>query len=359
MIVKNEREVIKKSLASVKDIVDYWVIFDTGSTDGTQEIIKEFMREIPGELYERPWVNFGYNRNEALAAAKGKGDYVLFMDADEELVFSDSFTMPYLDKDSYLFTMQQVGKGVEYKRALLVNNRLDWKWEGVLHEVVNCPEARTRELMQGVVALSHTCGFRSKDPQKYLKDAQILEKALEEDPTNARYVYYLAQSYFNVPDYPSALKWYEKRATMGGWDEEVFFSLYCVGMLQTQLKFDPEVFTKNLCKAFLFRPTRAEPLFRLVNYYIATENYFLGYLLAKFALSIPLSNDSVFVEKFIYDWGILLQLAQCSYNLGQYEESCEAMKKLLLVPDLPPDIRVDIDKNLQLFRGVDTQLHRE
>ena len=58
MIVKNESHVIKRCLDSVKPIIDYWVIFDTGSTDGTQRIIQEVLKDIPGQLHERPWVNF-------------------------------------------------------------------------------------------------------------------------------------------------------------------------------------------------------------------------------------------------------------------------------------------------------------
>ena len=72
MIVKNESKAIRKLLESVKNIIDYWVIFDTGSTDGTQDIIREFLQDIPGELHERPWVDFAHNRNEALVVAQEK-----------------------------------------------------------------------------------------------------------------------------------------------------------------------------------------------------------------------------------------------------------------------------------------------
>ena len=75
------------------------VVVDGGSTDGTQQIIKEYMQDIPGELHESPWVNFEHNRNEALSLAKGKGDYLLFIDADEELQYDSDFELPYLDKD--------------------------------------------------------------------------------------------------------------------------------------------------------------------------------------------------------------------------------------------------------------------
>ena len=45
MIVKNEAHIILETLNSVKKYIDYWVISDTGSTDGTQTVIKEFFEK--------------------------------------------------------------------------------------------------------------------------------------------------------------------------------------------------------------------------------------------------------------------------------------------------------------------------
>ena len=84
MIVKNESKVITRCLESVKDYIDYWVICDTGSTDGTQDIIKTFFSNvnIPGKLHNHKWVNFGFNRSLAIELARNKSDYSLLLDAD-------------------------------------------------------------------------------------------------------------------------------------------------------------------------------------------------------------------------------------------------------------------------------------
>ena len=89
MIVKNEAGVIERCLSSVENIIDYWVIVDTGSTDGTQELIKKTMERygIPGELHEREWVNFEVNRNQSLDLARGKAEYTLVIDADDVAAF--------------------------------------------------------------------------------------------------------------------------------------------------------------------------------------------------------------------------------------------------------------------------------
>jgi glycosyltransferase involved in cell wall biosynthesis len=69
MIVKNEAHVVRETLDSAAPYISSWVIVDTGSDDGTQDLIANHMARlgIPGELHERPWRNFGHNRTEALS----------------------------------------------------------------------------------------------------------------------------------------------------------------------------------------------------------------------------------------------------------------------------------------------------
>ena len=66
MIVKDEAAVIARCLASVRPLIDYWIIVDTGSADGTPDIVRKVLHDIPGELHQRPWVDFAHNRSEAL-----------------------------------------------------------------------------------------------------------------------------------------------------------------------------------------------------------------------------------------------------------------------------------------------------
>src|ERR1700684_4676552 len=102
MIVKNEAPVIRRCLDSVRPIIDHWVIVDTGSADGTQDIIREVLKDLPGELHERPWRDFAHNRSEALSLARPHGDYSLIIDADDALELPTAFQLAELTEDSYL-----------------------------------------------------------------------------------------------------------------------------------------------------------------------------------------------------------------------------------------------------------------
>lgn len=355
MIVKNESEVITRCLETVKPIIDYWVIVDTGSTDGTQEIIKDFMKDVSGELHETPWVNFEHNRNHAMSLAKNKADYLLIIDADEVLAIAENFKMPQLDKDFYFITTQF--GGTEYGRVQLVNNHLDWKWVGVLHEALMCDGAKTSETLKGLNNVVYTDGARSKDPLKYQKDALLLQTALEKDPTNTRYMFYLAQSWKDAGEHAKAIECYKKRIAMGGWEEEVFWSMLQIAHMEKELGMPPEKFLSSYYNAYHFRNTRQEPLFYISKYYRTQGNYAQAYLIASTAAAIPPSKDLLFVEQYIRDYELEFELSIAAYWIGKYKKCQTISRELLKRPNLPDNIRDRIEKNLACTRTKLLQLY--
>lgn len=345
MIVKNEKDVIRRCLESVKPLIDTWVIVDTGSTDGTQEIIKEFMKDIPGELFERPWKNFAHNRNEALSLAKNRADYLLFIDADDKFDIVKGYSRPKLSKDCYQIRIDYSGS--TYYRTQLISTRLPWKWVGVVHEVLVCDEMTTMGNLDGVTMVIVGGGDRSQDPKKFEKDALVLEKALLEEPGNARYTFYLAQSYRDAGQLKKAQEVYERRVALGGWDEEVFWSLYQIAELQEWLNMPEETIRNSYLKAYRYRPSRAEPLYRLAAYYRLKGDYFNGYLYSQFAMRMKQPNDVLFVESWIYDFGALLEFSICAYWIDHFLEANDASNMLLANKKLPDNVRECVQNNLK------------
>lgn len=346
MIVKDESEVITRCLSSTLPVIDYWVIVDTGSTDGTQQIIKNYMKEkgVPGELHERPWKNFAHNRNEALEFAKGKADYVFFIDADEYMTYDDDFELPELSKDYYYGTISYAG--TLYDRIKLVGNHLDWKYEGVLHEAIAPPYTASFGRIEKMKNVVTTEGARSKDPEKYLKDAKLLESALLDEPNNARYTYYLAQSYRDAGQHEKALKIYEKRISMGGWDQETFIAMLDAARMQETLGMPEEIIITGYSRAFQFRPSRKEPLYYLSNYYRRHGKYDAGFQISKIAMSIPTSKDALFVQTWMDDYGIPLENSICAYWKNDFEECKKVSQQILSKKDLPEDIKTCVENNL-------------
>ncbi len=347
MIVKNESRVIEACLASVKPWIDYWVIVDTGSDDNTMEIIRNCMKDIPGELHERSWVDFSHNRNEALSLAKNKGDYVLLIDADEVLQCPKDFSLPVLEKDIYLIPVRQIGVA-DSRRNGLINHQLNWHWEGVLHEDLYCSEVKSAELLKDVFILcnTHTDGAsgRSKDSQivKHCRDAEILERALQEDPSNSRYVYYLAVSYMGMERYDLAKKNFERRMSLPSLDlHETYLSMYNLGCIQAELG-DLEGALESWYKAYTFHPVRAEPLVHSARIYLQKGNLLLGYLLSKYALEHPFPVDDSYVEYLVYDYVRLVDFVNCAVAFDKYKEALDGCTQLVANPNLPPEYRPSV-----------------
>lgn len=346
MIVKNETHVLARCFDSVLPIIDTWVIVDTGSTDGTQQFIREYMQEkgIPGELHERPWVNFAHNRNEALELGKNRADYLLFIDADEYLVYEPDFKRPDLALD-YYYTPTQSGPA-RYVRMGLIRTALPWKWIGVVHEYIEIPAGRQGGTLEKVVMISEPSGDRSRDPNKYVRDAILLEKDLLQNPGSHRSMFYLAQSYRDAGLPELAIERYAQRAAAGGWDEEVFCSLVQVGMLQEELKKDPSVFINSYFRAYQARRSRVEPLYYIAHHFREQREFAKGYEIAKIGMRLPRPSDILFVQDWMYNYGIGLECSICAYWLGKYDEAIQISEKLLKRQDLPEAYRDCIQRNL-------------
>lgn len=328
MIVKDESPIVLEALNSVYKFINYWVIVDTGSTDDTKEKITNFFKEkgIPGELHERPWVNFGFNRTESLDLANGKCDYMVVMDADDIITGDINFNNLVAD-----YYMVKHGQDFVYWRAQVFKSNKNWKYVGVIHEAPMSDKAKTVGRIDGKYDwLSRTAGARSKDPLKYQKDAQVLEKAILDEPTNTRYWFYLAQSYFDYGDNTNAKRCYQKRVELGGWPEEAFYAQYRVGLCAIKLNEPMEQVINEMLKAYNIRPSRGESLCTLATYLRSKNLPIMGYPFALVAAGLPMPNeDMLFVHGDVYRYRALDELAISAHYSGRVKESYEINKKLL------------------------------
>jgi GR25 family glycosyltransferase involved in LPS biosynthesis len=305
MIVKNESHIIKETLECVSKYIDYWVICDTGSTDGTQDLIKGFFEDkgIPGELLQHEWRDFGYNRSLAFKHAYNKTDYVWVIDADDlvvgEIIFPEKW-----DKDFYFF---KFGQGFTYERQQIFNNRLKWEYKGVLHEYPRCTSKQnlTADVMSNNFFIdSRRLGDRSKDPKKYLKDAERLVKAIDEEPDMAvRYTFYAAQSYKDYGDFENSIKYYKKRIEQGGWNEELFISWLEIGNGLVRLKRDKKEIADAYLNGFKVLPQRAETLYLLGEYYFNTNDLENSYKVCRLGLNISMpTQHKLFLQADVYQY---------------------------------------------------------
>ena len=345
MIVKNEAHIVTEVLDVVAPHISSWVIVDTGSDDGTQDLIRVHMASlgIPGELYERPWRNFGHNRTEALALAQGRADYILIMDADDTFVGIPDFTR--LDADVYL--MRYFGHGDFFWVPQLFRDGVPVRWIGVTHEYAVWDNSCVAARLDGDYNIGDRhLSSRNVSGEKYIRDCDLLLAELERNPEDTRSAFYLAQSYFCLGDWVNARKWYARRVEMGGWAEEVGYSMYKLAL--SMEKFGepwPDVQDAYL-RAWEFRPVRAEPLHAIACRYRAEQRHQLGYLFAKTAADITFpEQETLFVRPDIYTWRIADEQAVCASWIGKHAEAFALWRRLLARPDLPDEDRQRIARN--------------
>ena len=359
MILRDEAHVIRRCLDSVRPLIDYALIVDTGSEDGTQEVVRAWLaqNQIPGEVIEEPWRDFAYNRSHALACLREHAeiDYAFIMDADDVLVLDAGF-----DPAAFKSGMRKERYGVElrqgrirYWRTLLCRNDLEFRFRGVLHEFLEAPkEVGPAERATGFHVISNRQGSRSRDPEKYQKDARTLEHALQDEedpPMRARYTFYLAQSYRDCGEHQKALERYLERADQGHWNEEVFYSLYQAAQLQQRLEYPEDQILETYRKATQAMPERAEALHGASRFCRRKKRFEEGFALAQQGLVQKRPVSGLFLSDWIYEYGLLDELAVNGYWSGHYHQALEACVTLLADRTMPASDRTRIRKNAMLM----------
>lgn len=344
MIVRNEAAVIARCIESARPWIDTWVICDTGSTDDTTERLRERLADLPGQLHERAWRNFGHNRSELLQLARSHGDYLLLLDADMTLDGDPAILNDIGDADAYLV---RVTGEPEYWMPYLVRSTLPWRYEGVTHEYLTVDRPYRQERLPGLAVIHLADGGSRGD--KFERDLALLSRQVRERPDDARAVFYLAQTYRDIGQIDEAVRWYERRAAMGGWAEEVFYSLYQQGDLLARRSWAEAV--PVLLAAYNHRPSRAEPLYALAAGYRERGAYASAHLFASRGLAIGVPDDLLFVSRWIYDWGLVFEYSVAAYWVGDIRAAYEATQALAVRNDVPEPWRSHVKKNLEICRN--------
>jgi glycosyltransferase involved in cell wall biosynthesis len=344
MIVRNEAKCIKRCLDSVQDVISHWVIADTGSTDETCDIIRSELKDIPGELYHDEWRDFSHNRNFALERARAHGDYTLLLDADMALNISGQRTpVPSLTADGYYLRFE--GEN-DYQVIRLVSNRCCWRYCGPVHEYIEAPYATNIQRLPFWTITNYEDGACRFD--KFDRELRILTEALHDDPGNTRYMFYLAQTYRDRNEPEKAIEWYQRRAALGGWEEEVWYAAYQMARCKQAAGRPWSEVLHDYLEAYEMRPHRLEPLLPLSKYYRGIGHFTLAHTFSRPALFTKYPDDILFIERPVYEYALLMEHAIACYWIGDHQEAIRLNKQILQVPHLPGNYHASAVRNRQL-----------
>jgi glycosyltransferase involved in cell wall biosynthesis len=250
MICRDEAAVIEETLLAVKPYISHWTIVDTGSTDKTKALVRKTLKGVPGKLYERPWVDFSTNRNEALELAEKTAEWLLLLDADMSVeIHPDLLSWLAGDPDPTVdaWMLEIVDGALRWRMPFLVRGFREWRYIGPVHEYLDISQVKTRPLLG--LTLRHRGNGRNPIV-KWDQYLSLLKPGLEAgDP---RAVFYSAECLRLLGCIPQAIELYEQRATLNGFEEEAWYAAYKAAHLKGSV---PE-----LLEAFNRRPWRSEPL---------------------------------------------------------------------------------------------------
>lgn len=353
MIVKNEAKIIVRCLRSARPVTDYVLVVDTGSSDGTPEIIETYLRSegLAGKVVSRPWVNFAHNRSEALKLLREitDVDYGLTIDADETFEFDPELDVTAFKSalSSDVYDLEVRLAGIAYGRPALFSNRLPFEYKAVLHEYLELPSGATRSTASGVRVICTSDGARSQNPDKFRDDARTLERALQDETDlflRSRYTFYLAQSLFDARDFNGAYDYYLQRVGLGYWIEERYISLIRAAQASERLGHPADVQLALYLRAYDLIPTRAEALHGAAAVCRRASLHDLGFQLARLGVQIQPPAGALFLDRAVYDFRALDELQVCAYWSGHLTESLAASEELLQ-RKLPADDRARIEVN--------------
>jgi tetratricopeptide (TPR) repeat protein len=304
LMMKNEEKILKRCLEAAEKVVEGFCILDTGSTDSSKEIALDFLKTRTGCLTEDPFRDFGYSRTKSFENAQKylkdnnwnlSETYGLLLDADMVFV-PGTLTQQKLTAIGY--SMIQKNGSMEYFNARLVRMDHPWKCVSVTHEYWDGIPQRLPK---------STCFIDDKNDggcksDKFERDRRLLEKGLADEPTNVRYMFYLAQTYKSLGMFKEAIAMYQKRVNAGGWQEEVYYSLYMIGdcYLCTKDIFNFECYMQMAHK---YRPCRAESIYKLAEFYRLVGEHYKSYHYIQLGRKIPFPNEDVlFIETNVYNF---------------------------------------------------------
>ena len=360
MIVKNETKNLEKLFKSVHEIIDYYVIHDTGSTDGTPEMITKIMNSygISGEIYYENWVNFGYNRQKALESAyksKFKPNYAFIIDADEEFYYKEKWWFKNLVKDAY--NIKRLFSSIEYYQPVIINisnkNELCWQWKGPVHNYLTSNAKTSQNVDLHCIHIKSFChgGAKSHNvtsEEKYLRDAKLLLEYLEEKPNDPRSLFYLAQSYKDAGKIEESIKLYKKRLNVGGWIQEKYISCYNIGNLLRKTGKKYEAYHYYLL-SYEYDNSRYECFYEMIKLNRINGNKKIAYSLYKQLKPFKINKNKLFIISSIYKWKLDYELTIIAYYSNAYQEGIDAFKRLFKCKTITKNLISNIIKNFLYY----------
>ncbi len=344
MIVKNEEKVLARCLDSVKDIVDEINIVDTGSTDNTVDIAKQYT----GRVYHFAWTGkFKDARNESFSHATK--EYILYVDADDVILEKDQVKLkelkrtldPAVDSVSMYYNagVDEYGNvTLSYRRNRLVKTSRNFQWKGDCHNYLEV----SGNIINSDVAITH-----KKSGHAVGRNLSIYEEKIKNGDTfTPRDHFYYGNELRENGHYQKAIVSYTKNIeTQEGWiEDKVYACINRADCFRFLGKKADEL--DSLFESMTFAKTPRPEICSRIGYHFQASREF-NHAIFWYTLATQLKDDPnrwSFTYPAYSTWYPHLQLCLCYYNMQDFEKSYEHNEKARQYR--PDDERILYNKQL-------------
>lgn len=318
MIVKNEEETLRRCLDTAKDIVDEINIVDTGSSDNTKEIAREYTDRV----FDFEWIDdFAAARNESFKHATK--DYILYLDADDVILEEDRVKLlklketldPSVDSVSMYYdagTDEYGNVTLRYRRNRLVKRENNYIWRGDCHQYLDVHG----KIINSDVAVTH-----KKIRHAVGRTVSIYEKKITRgDIFTPRDYFYYGNELRENGHYEKAIENYSKNISMKeGWIEDKIFACIFQADCHRYLG-DMKKELSSLFLSFQFSSPRAEACSRIGYCFQRQRDYKTSAFWYELATQqVPDPERWSFTYLAYYNWYPHLQLCVCYYNMREFQ----------------------------------------
>lgn len=271
MIVKNGADTIVPVLEAIKPHIDSWTILDTGSTDNTRELITETLREVPGKLYEEPFVDFKTSRNRVLHLAGKKCKYTIMLD-DSYVLQGGSNLRKILAtsrEDGLSLRITDEKESAEYYSLRILRTQSEIRYKYRIHEIPDYDNAINISEREIEILDLTTSRQRKRSYARFQKDLKMLLLEHHENPRDTRIIRYLGTTCHSLNKHREAYDWFSKLLKMKNTtDEEKYTALvHSAELLYKDLGGTHQDYIQLLERAALEIPYRAESYYKLAIVY--------------------------------------------------------------------------------------------
>jgi len=319
MIVRNEARRIAEVLASYRPHIDAWTILDTGSTDGTQDLIRAALDGIPGDIHEEPFVDFATSRNRALELHGSSTVFSIMPNGD--VLSGGSELTAFLAAHRYDLAVGAYRVRImpgHYYHPLVMRTGTGWRYKWRTHECAMGPNVGP--MIPGVM-VQRDRGSRTDEEWRARggrgRDLPGQDRA--EDPSDPRPCFYLGQTHECLGQFEQALSFFERRAEMGGYFDEVYEAKFRIAKMKEKLNFPWAEIQQAYLDAFAYDPRRAEPLFAISEHWY-DKCHAISRIFSATAAGMPKPPTDLFLDEAVYTWKAADRAAISSYYSGHKED---------------------------------------